>query len=63
LVVQDWLGGKVVKADAFRDGGRVGAHYWNLLPSGEEVDLTRDQFLPDEAVGEGVEIQRPPESA
>jgi hypothetical protein len=63
LVVQDWLGGKIVKADAFRDGERVGVHYWNVLPSGEEVDLTRDQFLPNEAIGEGVEVERPPESA
>jgi hypothetical protein len=63
LVLQDWLGGKVLVADAFRDDKRVGVHYWNRLPSGEEVDLTCDQFLPNESVGEGVEIQRPPDAA
>ena len=63
LVLQDWLGGKLLVADAFRDGQRVGAHYWNRLPSGEEVDLTCDQFLPNERVGEGAEVQRPPDAA
>ena len=57
LVLQDWLGRKIIVADAFRDGRRVGVHYWNRLPSGEEVELTRDQF-PNEAVGEGVEVER-----
>jgi hypothetical protein len=36
--LQYWLGSEIVKADAFRDGERVGVHYRNLLPSGEEVD-------------------------
>lgn len=39
LVVQDYLGGYI------RRGVVSGtSHYWNVLPSGEEVDLTRDQF-------------------
>jgi hypothetical protein len=63
LVLQDWLGGEIIVADALRDGQRVGVHYWNRLPSGAEVDLTRDQFLPNEAVGEGVEVARPPDAA
>lgn len=62
LVLQDWLGGEIIVADAFRDGQRVGVHYWNRLPSGEEVDLTRDQFLPNEAVGQGIEVERPPDA-
>ena len=33
------------------------------MPSGEEVDLTRDQFLPNKAVGEGFEVERPPDAA
>jgi hypothetical protein len=39
LVVQDYLGGNLLRC-------RVGtvSHYWNLLPSGEEIDLTRHQF-------------------
>ena len=56
-------GGEIIVADALRDGQRVGVHYWNRLPSGAEVDLTRDQFLPNEAVGEGVEVARPPDTS
>jgi hypothetical protein len=39
LIVQDYLGGTLRR-------GEVGpiSHYWNLTPSGDEVDLTRQQF-------------------
>ncbi len=39
LVVQDQFGGRILR-------GLVGglSHFWNLLPDGSEVDLTRDQF-------------------
>jgi hypothetical protein len=39
LVVQDFLGGHLLR-------GKVGSvsHYWNLLPSGQQVDLTIGQF-------------------
>lgn len=39
LVVQDEFGGGLVRCS-------VGAtsHYWNVLPGGREVDLTREQF-------------------
>jgi hypothetical protein len=49
LVVQDYFGGTLRR-------GEVGAisHYWNVLPSGEEIDLTRHQF-PDGVVIERVE--------
>lgn len=42
LVVQDYLGGMLRR-------GEVGpiSHYWNVLPSGEELDLTRSQFAED----------------
>jgi hypothetical protein len=39
LVVQDQLGGDLVRA---RIDGE--SHYWNRLPSGQELDLTREQF-------------------
>jgi hypothetical protein len=39
LVVQDHLGGELLRA---RVSGI--SHYWNRLPSGLEVDLTRKQF-------------------
>jgi hypothetical protein len=39
LIVQDYLGGILRR-------GEVGpiSHYWNLTPSGDEVDLTWQQF-------------------
>src|SRR5262245_5726578 len=46
LLVQDYLGGTLRRAQV----GDI-SHYWNVLPSGEEVDLTRHQFP------EGVEFQ------
>src|SRR5262245_43252730 len=42
LIVQDHLGGELRR-------GEVGttSHYWNQLPTGEEIDLTRHQFPDD----------------
>ncbi|MFL5958651.1 MAG: hypothetical protein ACJ75G_00085 [Gaiellaceae bacterium] len=39
LIVQDYFGGSLRR-------GEVGdvSHYWNVLPAGEVVDLTRQQF-------------------
>jgi hypothetical protein len=39
LIVQDLFGGCLLRAHVNNT-----THYWNRLPSGEEVDLTRDQF-------------------
>jgi hypothetical protein len=39
LLVQELYGGSLLRTKV----GNI-SHYWNLLPSGEEVDLTRDQF-------------------
>ena len=39
LVVQDLLGGTLLRT--INDGI---SHYWNRLPTGIEVDLTREQF-------------------
>jgi hypothetical protein len=39
LIVEDYLGGELRRGDV----GSI-SHYWNLLPSGEAVDLTRHQF-------------------
>ena len=49
LVVQDYFGGTLLR-------GEVGpvSHYWNVLPSSEEIDLTRHQF-PDGVAIESVE--------
>jgi hypothetical protein len=44
LALSDLLGGDLVEAHVLRDGEDVEFHYWNRLPSGLEIDLTREQF-------------------
>jgi len=39
LIVQDLLGGQLLRSTV----GTI-SHYWNKLPSGDELDLTRQQF-------------------
>ena len=45
------------------NGERVDFHWWNRLPSGVEIDLTREQFHPEEVITDGVAITRPPNAA
>jgi hypothetical protein len=60
LVVQDLLGGELLVAEVrHREGSRQGWHYWNRLPGAIEVDLTREQFVAGEVVGEPVVVERP----
>lgn len=48
LVVHDLLGGDLMVADLEHEARIDGVHYWNVLPDGVEVDLTRDQLTPHE---------------
>lgn len=48
LVVHELLGGELMVADLEHSGRVDGVHYWNVLPDGVEVDLTRDQLTADE---------------
>jgi 8-oxo-dGTP pyrophosphatase MutT (NUDIX family) len=59
LVVNDLLGGELILGEVFEDGVRRGCHYWNRLPDGSEVDLTRDQFRSGERVTGGAAVVRP----
>jgi hypothetical protein len=54
-VVQDQFGGTLVIAAVLRNGEPVEKHCWNVLPSGEHVDLTADQFDFDYSLGEPIE--------
>lgn len=58
LVVHDLLGGELLGADVYLAGERVEAHMWNRLPTGIEVDLTREQFTRGQVVGEPVARER-----
>ena len=59
LVVHDLVGGDVLAADVFLGGVRVEALMWNRLPSGLEVDLTREQFRSGQVIGEPTVRNRP----
>jgi hypothetical protein len=52
MAVTELLGGVLLWAEVYRrDGEHDGLHYWNRLPTGLEIDLTRDQFRWGEQLG------------
>src|SRR4051794_9218786 len=59
LVLCKLIGGDLMRADVHRDGVRIGGHYWNRLPNGLEIDLTRQQFGAHEVVGVGWVVPPP----
>ncbi len=56
LIVRAIYGGDLVIATVLdRNGERTpDGHAWNVLPSGEHVDLSFDQFLDGEQLGEPI---------
>ncbi len=60
MVLNDLLGGELVRGEVHVDGVRTDFHWWNRLGAGVEVDLTREQFGPEESVVGGDVIVRPP---
>jgi hypothetical protein len=71
LLVQDLFGGDLLRAvvevdtgdDEYVDGGwcpktRDESHYWNLLPGGGELDLTRNQYAADQEIPRGEIVPR-----
>lgn len=45
LVVQDHFGGDLMRGTVSNV-----SHYWNRLPDGSEIDLTREQFGPNPTI-------------
>jgi hypothetical protein len=61
LVVTDVFGGDLVVGEVYlKDGSRRGYHWWNRLPSGVELDLTREQFQNGQTITAARVIPRPP---
>ncbi len=60
LVLNDLLGGELIRGEVRVNGERTDYHWWNRLGMGVEVDLTREQFRPEEIVTGGVVVPRPP---
>ncbi|MEV7192381.1 hypothetical protein AB0N81_11315 [Streptomyces sp. NPDC093510] len=61
LVLHDLLGGELICGEVRVDGVRTDYHWWNRLGQGVEIDLTREQFAPEEIVTAGAVVVRPPE--
>jgi hypothetical protein len=60
LVVRELLGGLLLEAEVLFDSGEhQGFHYWNRLP-GLDLDLTADQFYPNEIVQPPHVVDGPP---
>lgn len=60
LVVNDLLGGDLVLGEVHVGQEQQGYHWWNRLPTGVEIDLTREQFRDGEVVVGRRVIERPP---
>ncbi|ROQ67776.1 hypothetical protein EDD93_2222 [Streptomyces sp. 840.1] len=61
LVLHDLLGGDLIRGEVRVGGVRTDYHWWNRLGPGTEIDLTREQFAPQEVVTGGTVVARPPE--
>ncbi|MEV7774456.1 hypothetical protein [Kitasatospora sp. NPDC086791] len=59
MVLHDLLGGELMMGEVYVDGVRTDLHWWNRFATGFEIDLTREQFGPDELVGPGRPVARP----
>jgi hypothetical protein len=59
MVIHDFFGGSLVTGEVFSAGERTDFHWWNRLHDGEQVDITLDQFGPDEHVVGSIDVVRP----
>ncbi len=54
LLVQDLWGGQLIRTVVAGQG----SHYYNRLPDGQEIDLTRNQFPPGTVIPPGEPVDR-----
>jgi hypothetical protein len=60
LVVNDLFGGDLMLGEVWAaDGERQGYHWWNLLATGVQLDLTYEQFQNGQVVTNARVVQRP----
>ncbi|MGW5283412.1 YunG family protein [Streptomyces collinus] len=60
LVVNDIFGGDLMVGEVYCGSDQQGFHWWNRLPSGAELDLTREQFRTGQTVTAPRVVERPP---
>ncbi|MDD4381794.1 MAG: uracil-DNA glycosylase family protein [Candidatus Dojkabacteria bacterium] len=58
LLVYKYLGGKIYKGDILEKGY---SHYWNVLPNGKKVDLTKSQFGYEMVILNNIKEKKPEE--
>lgn len=52
LVIREHVGGDLRMCQVFRNGELSEHHYWNVLPDGQDFDLTNSQFDGSETFGD-----------
>lgn len=62
MVLHDLLGGELLRGEVLVGGEHDDYHWWNRLGSGVEIDLTREQFGPQQTVSAGIVVTRTPAS-
>ena len=60
MVLNDLKGGELLRRQVQVGGERTDYHWWNRLGMEVEIDLTREQFGPEEIVTAGAVISRTP---
>ncbi|WP_069160330.1 YunG family protein [Nocardia altamirensis] len=60
LIVNDIFGGELMVGEVRLDEEQQGFHWWNRLPSGIELDLTREQFQLGQTITAARVIERRP---
>ena len=60
MVLNDLLGGELIRGEVQVNGEFRDYHWWNRIGLGVEIDLTREQFRPEESVTGGTVIPRSP---
>lgn len=58
MVLNDLMGGELIRGEVQVSGERTDYHWWNRLGMGVEIDLTREQFRPEEIITGGVVVSR-----
>lgn len=61
LVINDLLGGHLVRGEVHVNGQRTEFHWWNRFGENTDIDLTREQFTAEEVVTSGTVIPRQPQ--
>ncbi|GAA2534597.1 hypothetical protein GCM10010201_36600 [Pilimelia columellifera subsp. columellifera] len=59
LVLHDILGGDLMVGEVHANGQQHGFHWWNRLPSGVEIDLTRERFRRGQTISAIRSVRRP----